>query len=138
MRRDIQLEVVYPHPPERVWRALTDPAAVAQWLMPNDFQPRLGHKFTLKAKPRGSWDGIVNCEVLEVTQPRRLAYTWQGGPLTRATVSFTLEPTERGTRLVFEHNGFEGFQAVALSVLLQVGWSRKLRIELKAAIARAS
>lgn len=136
MRRDIQLEVVYPHPPERVWRALTDPAAVSEWLMPNDFQPRLGHKFTLKAKPRGNWDGIVNCEVLEVTQPRRLAYTWQGGPLTRATVSFTLEPTERGTRLAFEHNGFEGFQAVALSVLLQVGWSRKLRTELKAAIGR--
>src|SRR5947208_1487503 len=64
---DIIREAVYPHPPERVWQALTDPAALAAWLMPNDFKPQVGHKFQFRVpKPPRGWRGIVDCEVLVV------------------------------------------------------------------------
>ena len=76
MKRDLHFEETYPFPPERVWRALTDSAVMGDWLMPNDFKPVVGHKFQFRAKPQPGWDGIVNCEVIEVEPPRSLAYTW--------------------------------------------------------------
>jgi uncharacterized protein YndB with AHSA1/START domain len=81
MKRDLHFEVTYPHPPEKVWRALTDPQAIAQWLMENNFEARLGHKFQFRTKPAPGFDGVVNCEVLEMDPPRRLAYSWSGGNL---------------------------------------------------------
>src|SRR5215208_2191324 len=96
----IRREVVYPHPPERVWRALTDPKVLASWLMPNDIAPRVGHQFTFRTKPAPGSDGIVRCEVLEADPPKRLVYTWGGGP-TKAkptTVAWTLTRVESGTR----------------------------------------
>ena len=77
---EVALDATYPHPPERVWRALTEPSDLAAWLMPNDFAPVVGHKFQFRAKPQLGWRGIVDCEVLEVDRPRKLAYTWQGDP----------------------------------------------------------
>ncbi len=59
-------EVVYPHPPRRVWRALTDSAALARWLMPNDFAPRVGHRFSFRVEPRYGRSGVVACEVVEL------------------------------------------------------------------------
>ena len=94
MKRDLKFEAVYPYPPARVWQALTDPKEIEQWLMPNDFAPRLGHKFQFRVpKPPRGWRGIVDCEVLVVEPPRRLSYTWQGDPKHRPTkVMWTLEP----------------------------------------------
>jgi uncharacterized protein YndB with AHSA1/START domain len=138
MRRDLRLERVYPHPAERVWRALTERRALATWLMENDFEPRLGHKFTFRAKPQPGWDGVTYCEVTELDPPRRLAYTWRGGagsdkPLTLDTVvRFTLEPVAGGTRLVLEHTGFEGMRAVLVSFMLGSGWAKMLRQKLPA------
>jgi len=105
LKRDLRFEVTYPHPIERVWRALTDSRAIAEWLMPNDFAPRVGHKFQFRTKPQYGWDGIVNCEVLECVPPRRLVFTWKSSALD-TVLAITLEPAAEGTKLVMEQTGF--------------------------------
>jgi uncharacterized protein YndB with AHSA1/START domain len=111
MRREVRLEVIYPHAPERVWKALTDRKALAKWLMPNNFLPRLGHRFRFVQKGRGRGDSKrkeVQCEVVELDAPRRLAYTWRSDPDSPPElVSWTLEPVEAGTRLRLEHIALE-------------------------------
>jgi uncharacterized protein YndB with AHSA1/START domain len=104
----IREQVVYPYPIHAVWHALTDPAALGQWLMPNDFQARVGHEFTFTAPPGPHWDGRVHCRVTELMPPRRLAYTWRGtDPSTLDTmVTFELDPVSNGTRLTLTHSGF--------------------------------
>ena len=125
MKRDLELEVVYPHPPERVWRALTDPRAIAEWLMPNDFEPKLGHRFQFRTQPRPGFDGIVNCEVIEIQPLRRLSYTWVGGSL-NTVVIFSLQPESGGTRLRLEHRGFAGLRGLLVSGILGSGWKKKI------------
>jgi uncharacterized protein YndB with AHSA1/START domain len=91
MKRDLRFEQTYPYPVERVWEAITDSAAMSDWLMPNDFVPRIGHKFRFQTKPARGFDGIVHCEVIALDPPRRLAFTWKGGGID-TVVTFTLEP----------------------------------------------
>ena len=98
MKRDLHFEEFYPYPPERVWRAITDSSAIGDWLMPNDFRPVLGHKFQFRTKPQPGWDGIVNCEVLELSPPRTLVYSWKGSALD-TVVRYTLEAVDGGTKL---------------------------------------
>jgi uncharacterized protein YndB with AHSA1/START domain len=141
MKRDLKLERVFPQPPERVWRALTERRAMAQWMMESDFEPVLGHRFTFRAKPQRGWDGVTYCEVIELDPPRRLAYTWRGGAgdgaaLTLDTVvRFTLLPEGTGTRLVLEHTGFSGLKSVLVSFLMKAGWNKMLAKKLGPAIA---
>lgn len=124
---DITVEAVYPHPPEHVWRALTDPDRLEAWLMENDFEPRVGHRFRFREKPRPGWRGIVDCEVLEVDEPRRLSYSWRGHEDGEPTVvTFTLEPVEGGTRLRLEHTGFRGLGGFFTRLILSRGWKKKL------------
>jgi uncharacterized protein YndB with AHSA1/START domain len=123
--REIRIEMEYPFPPERVWRALTDRAEIADWLMASDFEPRVGHRFTFRTTPRPGFDGIVECQVTEVDPPRRLSYTWQGGWLkVPSVVTYELEPTADGTRLRFLHSGLEGIGGLAISFILGGGWKR--------------
>lgn len=139
MKRILRFERVYPHPIEAVWDALTDPAALAEWLMENNFAPYVGHRFQFRTKASWGFDGVVNCEVLAVEKPRRLVYTWQGGPMRRpTTITWLLEPTAdgAGTRLHLHHDGFEGAVGVALSVLLGSGWGGILRERLPVFIER--
>jgi uncharacterized protein YndB with AHSA1/START domain len=121
-------EVVYPHPPELVWRALTDPEHIGRWLMESDFRPEVGHRFTFHTNPRPGFDGTVRCEVLEVDPPRRLAYTWQGGGgwmREPTTVTWGLEPVDGGTRVRLEHRGFTGLRGSVLrGMILGPGWGR--------------
>jgi uncharacterized protein YndB with AHSA1/START domain len=79
----IRTDSFFPHPPEKVWRALTNPGLLASWLMPNDFEPRVGHRFTFRTDPvpGHGFDGIVRCEVLELVPARRLRISWAGGGL---------------------------------------------------------
>lgn len=102
-------------PPEQVWRTLTEPELLSQWLMKNDIKASTGHTFTFRAEPQGDWDGIVYCEILEVDPPRKLAYSWKGGnekdspgaPRLDTVVTWTLEPTPSGgTLLHLVHEGF--------------------------------
>jgi uncharacterized protein YndB with AHSA1/START domain len=108
----IRTETFYPHAVARVWRALTDPVALAAWLMPNDFQPVLGHRFTFRTEPvLPYFDGIVHCEVVELDPPRSLAYTWRGMAGMDTVVRWELAPANRdgvaGTLLVGVHSGFD-------------------------------
>lgn len=126
MKRDLAFEATYPHPPEKVWRALTDSRAIAKWLMENDFQPRVGHRFRFRTKPMPGWDGIVDGEVLEADPPRRLVYTWVTSAID-TRVAITLQPVEGGTKLRLVHSGFEGVRPVLLSFLMGSGWKGIIR-----------
>lgn len=106
----ISFEFEFAHPPAKVWRALTEPALLAQWLLPAiGFEPTPGTVFRFKAEPVGGWDGIVRCQVLEAEDPKKLRYSRVVGDLD-TVVTFMLEPTETGTRLSLEHTGFEPHQ----------------------------
>lgn len=94
------------HPPEKVWRALTTPELLAEWLLPAiGFQAEAGAEFTLKAPPQPGWDGTVSCRCLDVEAHRKLSYSWVVGEID-TVVTFTLAPTEAGTRLTVVQTGF--------------------------------
>jgi uncharacterized protein YndB with AHSA1/START domain len=138
MKRDLRFEQIYPYPPSVVWQAVTDPAALGQWLMPVfDFAPEVGREFTFRVKPQPGWDGIVQCKVLEIEPERLLRFSWQGGALV-TEVTFTLEPVLEGTRFVLEHSGFEGLRAVIISTFLRGGWGKMTRNKLPAVLERLS
>jgi uncharacterized protein YndB with AHSA1/START domain len=104
----IRTETRYRHPPDRVWRAITDSDALATWLMPNDFVPELGRRFTFRTQPAPPYfDGIVHCEITELDPPRTLAYTWCGVPGMNTVVRWELTATDTGTLLVCTHSGFD-------------------------------
>lgn len=126
--------VSYPHPTEAVWAALTDPAALALWLMPNDFVPRVGHRFTLRTDPGPGWDGVVHCEVLALDPPTHMAWRWRGGPVD-TIVRFDLEPVAGGTRLRFEQSGFGGVQGNLVRLLFGIGFRTMYRRKLPAYLA---
>jgi uncharacterized protein YndB with AHSA1/START domain len=106
------LEREMPHPPEKIWRALTEGQLIEQWLMKNDFSPEVGHRFTFRSTPVQSWDGIINSEVLVFEPITRLAYSW-GSMGLESVVTFTLTPTANGTNLRMEHSGFKSDQDAA-------------------------
>jgi uncharacterized protein YndB with AHSA1/START domain len=94
------------HPPEKVWRALTDPKLLADWLMPVvDFKLEPGAAFMFKTQPYPGWDGTVSCQLLEIEPQRKLRYTWTV-PFLDTVVTFTLTPTASGTRLSLVQSGF--------------------------------
>ncbi len=135
IRREIRRRVVYPHPREVVWRALTDREALAAWLMPNDFEPRVGHRFRFRTDPAPGFDGIVRCEVLELAPPHRMVWSWVGGPVdTRLT--FELAEVPSGTELRLTHSGFVGVAPALVSVILSRGWASMLARTLPAVIER--
>jgi uncharacterized protein YndB with AHSA1/START domain len=103
----ISFEYDLQHVPEKVWRALTDPALLAEWLLPVfDLKLELGTPFTFKAEPKPGWDGTVNCRFVEIEAHRKLRYTWVVGGMD-TVVTFTLTPTATGTRLSLVQSGFK-------------------------------
>jgi uncharacterized protein YndB with AHSA1/START domain len=105
--RSVVVERELPHPPEKIWRALTQPHLIEEWLMKNDFKPVVGHRFNL----RGDW-GSVDCRVLAVEPNKTLSYTWAAYGL-ESVVTWTLIPTSTGTRLRMEQSGFRSDQQQA-------------------------
>jgi uncharacterized protein YndB with AHSA1/START domain len=133
--RTVTVERELPFPPERVWRALTVPELLAEWLMPGDVAAVPGHAFRLQ----GEWGG-VDCEVLNAEPHRRLSLRWDhphGEPAfdLRSVVTFTLEPTARGTRMTVEQRGFRPDQKLAYGGA-RAGWPQHLE-SLARALARA-
>ena len=132
MTKAIRREVHFPQPREQVWRALTDSATLAEWMFPNDIEPRVGHHFTFRVppNPKAGFDGlVVRCEVLECEPPSRLVFSWKvGGPVANTQVSFQLEPDGDGTRLLFEHSGFDLSQPMGDQAFkgAQFGWAKML------------
>jgi len=103
----ISFEFDLHHLPEKVWRALTDPVLLAEWLLPVlDLKLEPGAAFTFNAQPQPGWDGIVNCRFLEIEAHRKLSYTWVVGDMDNI-VTFTLTPTASGTRLSLVQSGFK-------------------------------
>ena len=134
--RSVVVEREIPHPPEKIWRALTQPHLMEAWLMKNDFDPRVGHKFNL----RGEWGGVLDCEVLEVEPHSTLAYTWNFKHADAAfdlesVVTFTLTPTSTGTHLRMEQSGFRTDQKQAFGGAT-AGW-RQFFEKLEQVLARA-
>ena len=126
MKRNVVIERVYPFSPDEVWAALTEPEALAEWMMESDFQPLVGHQFTFRTDPAPGFDGIVYCEVTTVDKPHKLAYTWRGGYLKPTVVTWLLQPVAEGTKLRLEHTGFEGLSNIAVSFILGYGWHSML------------
>jgi len=126
MRRDITIEETLPYPVETVWQALTDPDALAEWVMPVDgFAPIVGQRFRFKARPMPGWDGVINCEVLTVEPPQRLVIRWQGSRMrTPTTLTWTLTPTGTATQLRIDHQGFAGPSGALLALMHRSGWRR--------------
>ena len=103
--RSLVIERELPHPPEKIWRALTQGALIKEWLMDNDFQPVVGHKFNFRAPPMPKWDGIIDSEVVVVEPNKKLSYTW-GSMGLESVVVWTLVPTKGGTLVRMEQSGF--------------------------------
>jgi len=103
----ISFEFDLPHRPEKVWRAITDPVLLSQWLLPVlDLELEPGAAFTFKAQPQPGFDGIVNCRLLEIDVHRKLSWAWVVGDID-TVVTFTLAPTASGTRLSLVQSGFK-------------------------------
>ncbi len=128
------VEGVLPHAPEVVWRTLTTAELIGLWLMPNDFAPEVGTRFTFRTKPIGDWDGVVHCEVLEVVANRKLVYSWKGGSDSNpkygarldTIVTWTLTPVAAGTRLKLVHAGFRSPGNDVAFDAMSPGWGRVL------------
>jgi uncharacterized protein YndB with AHSA1/START domain len=126
--RSLVIERVMPHSPERIWRALTQAPLIEQWLMKNDFQPVVGHKFNFRAEPMPHWNGVTDCQVLVVEPNRQLSYSWNASGAEAAkglktTVTWTLTPASGGTHVRMEQSGFRpedqaGYQGASF------GWQR--------------
>ena len=131
MRLDVTLDEFLPHPPERVWQALTDRVTISAWLMATgDFRPEVGAQFRLRTQHL-SPTGWIDAEVLELDPPRRMVWAWSsndGNP--RSRVTFELAPESSGTRLRLTH---EGEIEPAIGAILADGWPG--RIELLAEVA---
>ena len=134
MLNQIRKEAFYPYPPEAVWVAITDRRALAEWLMPNNFEPVVGHKFLFQVDPMPGCVPITECEVLEVDRPRRIVYSWL--PLLKepgrhrpvpSLVTWTLNPEAGGTRLVLEHSGLEEVFPLWQRFMLRFGWGTMVK-----------
>lgn len=124
--RSVVVERAFKASPDKLWRALTQPHLIEEWLMKNDFQPTVGRGFKL----RGDWGGVLDCEVLTVEPNRILAYSWNfvhDDPAFNLTsvVTFTLTPTADGVHLRMEQAGFRPDQPQAFGGA-QHGWRQFL------------
>ena len=109
--RSIVVERVMAHPPEKIWRALTQGPLIEEWLMKNDFRPVVGHKFNFRAEPMPQWNGVVDGEVLIVEPNKRLSYGWNASGDKaenglKTIVTWTLTPADGGTHIRMEQSGF--------------------------------
>jgi uncharacterized protein YndB with AHSA1/START domain len=130
----ISVDQFLPHPPEKVWRALTEPDLIARWLMPNDFKLEVGHTFTFQGfpMPAAGFGGTGHSEVLAFEPEKMLRIAWRAAPddasTLDSTVTFTLEPEGAGTRLFLVHDGFRPndlYQAAGHRIM-SAGWPQAL------------
>ena len=132
-QQSIVVEKVLSLAVDKIWLALTDSSTIAKWLMPNDFEARVGHRFTFTTRPMGDWDGVVQCEVLDCDPPRLLRYSWRGGSDSNkygsrldSVVTWTLTPTRDGTHVRMEHSGFDLPRNQSAFDAMSPGWGRVL------------
>jgi uncharacterized protein YndB with AHSA1/START domain len=114
MQKEINQTWFFKQSPKEVWEYLTKAELIEQWLMKNNFKPEKGYKFqfTFTPKPNSPYEGVVNCEVLEIKPFTKLSYSWNGRTQDKSRsfnsiVAWTLVPKNNGTELQVQHNGFE-------------------------------
>src|SRR5882724_1578148 len=134
MAKSIQHQLQFNHPPEVVWDYLTKAELMAQWLMPNDFQPIIGLDFQFRTNPlpKFDFDGIVYCKVLEVVPFKKLSYSWKGGPgegkiTLDSIVVWKLTPKDNGTELSLDHSGISETEGLDLYAGMQDGWLKNMK-----------
>jgi uncharacterized protein YndB with AHSA1/START domain len=120
--RSLVIEREMPHPPEKVWRALTQGPLIEEWLMKNDFQPVVGHQFSFRSTPVPGWDGVIESEVMVIEPNSKLSYSW-GTMGTMSVVTWTLTPTKAGTHVRMEQTGFRSEQDAAYKGATY-GWTK--------------
>jgi len=120
--RSLVIEREMPHPPEKIWRALTETSLIKEWLMDNDFQPAVGHGFKFRSTPVPNWNGIIDSQVLVVEPNKKLSYSW-GTMGMESVVTWTLTPTDAGTHVRMEHSGFASDQDAAYKGA-NYGWQK--------------
>jgi uncharacterized protein YndB with AHSA1/START domain len=134
--QSIEVDEVFPHAPEAIWKVLTTGALIGRWLMaPTGFEPVKGKPFTYKTTPAGAWDGTIHCQVLEAIANERLVYSWKGGhegnvgygaPLD-TVVTFTLSRVQGGTRLRLVHTGFVSPRNDSALTSMGAGWKKVVK-----------
>ena len=134
--QDIVVDEVFPHAPETIWKTLTTGELIGRWLMaPTGFEPTKGKQFTYQTTPAGKWDGVIHCQVLEVTPNKRLVYAWRGGhdenigygSLLETVVTWTLTKIDSGTRLRLVHSGFRTPMNDSAFRGMSAGWHQVFR-----------
>jgi len=143
MQRDIKHVWFFQHPPEQIWDFLTRKELLEQWLMKNDFELVLGHRFQFHTKPRKKmgFDGIIYCEVVDIIPNKRLSYMWKGGPGNGqinldSFVIWTLIPKDGGTELILEHKGFKGWKNYISYLIMNSGWKIHVKKRLDALLTK--
>jgi uncharacterized protein YndB with AHSA1/START domain len=121
LTRTLTIERELPHPPEKVWRALTESSLLAEWLMGNDFEPQVGHRFKFRSAPVPNWDGVIDSQVLVIEPVSRLSYSW-GTMGMESVVTWTLTPTASGTHVRMEHSGFPSEESASYKGA-KYGWT---------------
>jgi uncharacterized protein YndB with AHSA1/START domain len=120
--RSLVIEREMPHPPEKIWRALTEGPLIKEWLMDNDFQPVVGHSFQFRSTPVPNWNGLIDSKVLVVEPNKKLSYSW-GSLGLESAVTWTLTPTDAGTHVRMEQTGFGADQDAAYKGA-NYGWQK--------------
>ena len=120
--RSLVIEKELPYPPEKIWRALTQGPLIKEWLMDNDFQPVVGHRFNFRSTPVPNWNGVIDCEVLVMEPSKKLSYSW-GSMGLESVVVWTLVATSGGTLVRMEQSGFRADQEFAYKGA-NYGWQK--------------
>jgi uncharacterized protein YndB with AHSA1/START domain len=123
MKNAVRLEAFYPHPPDKVWDALTDAKAIGEWLMPTDLQPLIGFRFRFQIADGGTIKG----KVTDVERGRLLAYTWEDEDGQPSLVAWQLTPKDGGTEVRLEHVQLEEPEVNCLVIETHVNWLQALR-----------
>jgi uncharacterized protein YndB with AHSA1/START domain len=131
--RSVVVEREFPFPPEKIWRALTQPHLIEEWLMKNDFKPVVDHRFNLRRNPQPDVNIVIDCQVLAVEPHKTLSYRWAAFDL-ESVVTWTLTPTSTGTHLRMEQSGFRPDQKQAYGGA-KGGW-QKVFANLEQVLAR--
>lgn len=143
MSKTLKKERFYPVRPDVVWEAITNPAALAEWLMPNSFRAEVGASFEFRTDPTAiCGSGLTRCKVIELVPCKRMVWTWHRDADVKSstppmTITWTLAEEHGGTRLVLEQAGLE-HQSWLIRILMSIGWGMMLRRSLSKVIANIS